>query len=79
MSTSFEGLGAVLPPPNTHILLLKLSARVSPVARGMLVIVPILSATGLYTNESVASVIRPPEIAAPPPVKIMVPIVVVGR
>ena len=78
MSTSLEGLGAVLPPPMTHILLLTLSARVSPVGRGMLAIVPIVSAAGLYTKESAASVIAPPEMAAPPPVKIRVPMVVVG-
>jgi hypothetical protein len=36
------------------------------------------SPTGLYTKESAASVIAPPEMAAPPPVKIRVPIVVVG-
>jgi hypothetical protein len=62
----------------THIWLLRFSARVSPVGRGMLAIVPITSPTGLYTNESAASVITPPEIAAPPPVKIRVPMVVVG-
>jgi hypothetical protein len=78
MSTSFEGLGAVLPPPITHILLLTLSARVSPVARGMLAMVPILSPTGLYTKESVASIRRPPETDVPPPVKMRVPMVVVG-
>jgi hypothetical protein len=47
MSTSFEGFGAVLPPPMTHIVLFMLSARVSPVALGMLAIVLIVSATGL--------------------------------
>jgi len=46
-STSFEGLGAVLPPPMTHIWPLKLSARVSPVALGIACIVPIVSAIGL--------------------------------
>ena len=46
-STSLDGLGAVLPPPITYMLLQKLSARVSPVARGIAAIVPIVSATGL--------------------------------
>jgi hypothetical protein len=78
MSTSFDGLGAVLPPPMTHILLFTLSALVSPVGRGMLTMVLIESATGLYTNESALSVIRPPAMAAPPPVKMRVPMVVVG-
>ena len=39
MSTSFDGLGAVLPPPMTHILLFTLSALVSPVGLGMLAMV----------------------------------------
>jgi hypothetical protein len=52
MSTSFDGLGAVLPPPKTHIKPLKLTARVSPVALGILVIVMMESATGSYLNES---------------------------
>ena len=60
MSTSLEGLGAVLPPPITHIWLLKLSARVSPVGRGMLAMGLIDSATGLYTKDSAASTSRPP-------------------
>jgi len=47
MSTSLDGLGGVLPPPMTYMLLQKLSARVSPVARGIGAIVPIVSATGL--------------------------------
>jgi len=46
MSTSLEGFGAVLPPPMTHIVLLTLRARVSPVALGMLAIVLLVSATG---------------------------------
>ena len=60
MSTSFDGLGAVLPPPMTHILLFTLSALVSPVGRGMLTMVLIESATGLYTKESAASVMHQP-------------------
>ena len=35
MSTSFDGLGAVLPPPKTHICHY-VNRRVSPVALGML-------------------------------------------
>ena len=50
MSTSFDGLGAVLPPPMTHILPLTLSPRVSPVGRGMLTMVLIESQPGLYTK-----------------------------
>ena len=68
MSTSFDGLGAVLPPPRTHILLFTLRPLVSPVGRGMLTMVLIESATGLYTKESASSVITPPVIEAPPPV-----------
>jgi hypothetical protein len=44
----------------------------------MLAIGEIASPTGLYTKESVASVRRPPETAVPPPVKMRVPMVVVG-
>ena len=50
MSTSFDGFGAVLPPPITYIWLQKLSARVSPVARGIGAMVVMESATGLYTK-----------------------------
>jgi hypothetical protein len=60
------------------MLLQKFSARVSPVALGMGAIVLILSATGLYTKEFVVSVRRPAVISLPPPVKMRVPIVVVG-
>jgi ABC-type multidrug transport system permease subunit len=48
MFTSLEGPAAgVLPPPNTHISLFTVTARVSPVALGIGAIVEILSATGL--------------------------------
>ena len=60
MSTSFEGLGATLPPPITYILLQKLSARVSPVARGMAAIEPIPLVAGLKLNEFVVSTTVPP-------------------
>jgi hypothetical protein len=62
----------------TNINPLKLIARVSPVGRGMLAMGLMESPTGLYTNDSAASVIRPAEMAAPPPVKMRVPMVVVG-
>jgi hypothetical protein len=62
----------------TNIKPLKLIARVSPVGRGILTMGLIESPTGLYTKESAASVITPPEMAAPPPVKMSVPMVVVG-
>jgi len=44
------------------------NARVSPVARGIAVIVPIVLATGLYTKELVVSVTTPAVISLPPPV-----------
>ncbi len=59
-STSLEGLGATLPPPITYIVSLKLSARVSPVARGMGGIVPMVLATGSKLNELVVSTTVPP-------------------
>ena len=43
-------IGRGSPPPITYIRPLKLSARVSPVARGMLAMVPMESATGSYTE-----------------------------
>ena len=55
MSTSLEGLGATRPPPITYILPLKLSPLVSPVARGIAAIVPMVLATGLKLNELVVS------------------------
>jgi hypothetical protein len=62
-----EGLGATLPPPITNILPLKASARVSPVARGMAAIAPMVLATGLKLNELVVSISRPPEKSDAPP------------
>src|ERR1043166_1388131 len=59
-STSFEGLGATLPPPRTYILLQKVSARVSPVALGMDAIEPVVLPTGSKLNELVVSITRPP-------------------
>jgi hypothetical protein len=73
-----DGFGAVLPPPMTYILLQKLSARVSAVALGMLAIALILFPPGLYTKEFVVSVRTPAVISLPPPVKMRVPMVVVG-
>jgi len=60
MSTSFEGLGATLPPPITYILLQKVSPRVSPVALGIGAIVPMLLVAGLKLNEFVVSTTVPP-------------------
>ena len=60
MSTSVEGLGATLPPPMTYILPLKLSPRVSPVARGIGAIVPMVLVAGLKLNELVVSTTVPP-------------------
>ena len=60
-STSLEGLGATLPPPITYILLQKLSPLVSPVARGMAAIVPMLFVAGLKLKELVVSITVPPE------------------
>ena len=68
MFTSLEGLGAVLPPPITNMRPLKLSALVSPVARGMLAMVEIESATGSYTKELLLSWIVVPSQVLPPPV-----------
>lgn len=59
-STSFDGLGATLPPPITNILPLKVRPRVSPVALGIAVIEPIVLATGLKLNELVVSTTNPP-------------------
>jgi hypothetical protein len=59
-STSFDGLGATLPPPITNILPLNVSPRVSPVARGMAVIELVVLATGSNLNELVVSITEPP-------------------
>jgi hypothetical protein len=69
MSISVEGLGATLPPPITYILPLKLSPLVSPVARGIAAIVPMLLATGLKLKELVVSITVAPAVSqsdAPP-------------
>ena len=60
MFTMLEGLGGVLPPPITSILPLKVSPRVSPVARGIAAIVPVVLAVGLKLNELVVSTTVPP-------------------
>jgi sirohydrochlorin ferrochelatase len=60
MSTSFDGLGATRPPPSTNISPLKLKARVSPVARGIAAIVPMVLTAGLKLNEVVVSTTVPP-------------------
>ena len=59
-STSFDGLGATLPPPITCIVLQKFSPRVSPVARGIGAIDPMVLATGSKLNELVVSTTVPP-------------------
>jgi len=58
MSTSFDGLGATLPPPITYIWPLKVSARVSPVALGIGAMVPVVLATGSKLNELVVSITK---------------------
>ena len=60
-STSMDGLGATRPPPITNIRPLKVSPRVSPVARGMAAIEPMVFAVGLKLNELVVSITVPPE------------------
>ena len=60
-STSVEGLGVTRPPPITYILLQNLSARVSPVARGIGAIEPVVFVAGLKLNELVVSITVPPE------------------
>ena len=67
MSISVEGLGATLPPPMTYILSLKLSPLVSPVARGIAAIVPMVLASGLKLNELVVSITAPPTKSVAPP------------
>ena len=60
MSTSFDGLGATRPPPITNISPLKLKARVSPVARGMVGMKPMVLVIGSKLNELVVSTTVPP-------------------
>ncbi len=60
MSISLEGLGATRPPPMTYNLPLKLSPLVSPVARGIAAIVPMVLASGLKLKEVVVSTTVPP-------------------
>ena len=60
-STSVDGLGDTLPPPITYMLLQNVSARVSPVARGMAAIVPMVFVPGLKLKELVVSITVPPE------------------
>ena len=61
MSTWFDGLGATLPPPITYMLPLKVSPRVSPVARGIAVMAPVVLVVGLKLKELVVSITAPPE------------------
>jgi hypothetical protein len=59
-STSLDGLGATLPPPMTNMRPLKVTARVSPVARGIAAIEPMVLVAGLKLNELVVSTTVPP-------------------
>ena len=59
-STSFDGLGATLPPPMTYMRPLKLSPRVSPVALGMAGMDPVVLVIGSKVNELVVSTTVPP-------------------
>jgi len=61
------------PDPSSNV-----TARVSPVALGILVMDEILSAAGSYLKEFVLSCITPPENVLPPPVKIKPLTLVVG-
>ena len=67
MSTSFDGLGATRPPPITSISPLKAKARVSPVARGMAAMLPVVLLAGLKLNELVVSTTNPPWKSDAPP------------
>jgi hypothetical protein len=60
MFTMFDGLGATLPPPITNILPLKVRPLVSPVARGIAAMAPVVLAAGLKLNELVVSTTVPP-------------------
>jgi hypothetical protein len=51
----------------TYIFPLKFSPRVSPVARGIAAIEPIVLAVGLKLNELVVSITVPPEKSDAPP------------
>jgi hypothetical protein len=66
MSTSFDGLGATLPPPITNIWPLKVKARVSPVARGIAAIELVVLLIGSNLNELVVSItVTPSQSDAP--------------
>ena len=54
-------MGVILPPPITNIFPLKVSARVSPVARGIAVMAPVVLLVGLKLKELVVSITVPPE------------------
>ena len=54
-------MGVTLPPPITYILLQKLSPLVSPVARGIGAIEPMVLLAGLKLKELVVSITVPPE------------------
>jgi hypothetical protein len=66
----FDGLGATLPPPITSMLVVPptfmANPRVSPVARGIGAIVPMVLAIGLKLNEFVVSMSVVVKSEAPP-------------
>ena len=53
-------MGVILPPPITNILPLKVSARVSPVARGIAMLAPVVLLVVLKLKELVVSFTVPP-------------------
>jgi len=61
------------PDPSSNV-----TARVSPVALGILAMAEIVFVAGSYLKEFVLSCITPPENVLPPPVKIKPPTLVVG-
>ncbi len=56
-----DGLGVTRPPPITYILLQNVRPRVSPVARGIAAIEPVVLVVGLKLKELVVSITVPPE------------------
>ena len=77
-STSLEGLGEVLPPPNTYMSPPIDRARVSAVTRGMLVMAVQVFAVGSYLYESEVSCRVVPSHSEPPAVYMRPPIVAAG-
>ena len=67
-STSFEGLGALLPPPSTHTSLPIVNALVSAVSLGIFVMGVIVFATVSYLYEKSLSNSVVPSQSDPPAV-----------